>query len=160
MVERRKSMSDNRDAFLKECESEMRGYLVCCPLCGSDDIRFHLIPNGRDTLTCDSCAALWHLNYREYFRWAELEVEGSSGEGKELLERKLKPTEWLRLAQNARKKPKKTSQENTPQEVTNKDVVREKEIVREKEVIVKVRCLYCKKTYDETLDRCPNCGAS
>jgi hypothetical protein len=35
---------------------------------------------------------------------------------------------------------------------------RVKEIIREKQVIVKIRCSYCKNTYDETLDRCPNCG--
>jgi len=37
--------------------------------------------------------------------------------------------------------------------------VREKEIIREKEVIVKIRCPYCRGTYDETLDECPLCGA-
>jgi rRNA maturation endonuclease Nob1 len=30
---------------------------------------------------------------------------------------------------------------------------------RAKEVIVKIRCAYCKQVYDESLDRCPNCGA-
>ena len=35
----------------------------------------------------------------------------------------------------------------------------EKEIIREKEVIVKVRCQYCGKTFDETLDQCTTCGA-
>ncbi len=38
--------------------------------------------------------------------------------------------------------------------------VREKEIIKEKEVIVKIRCPYCRHLYDETLDACPNCGAS
>jgi len=38
-------------------------------------------------------------------------------------------------------------------------VIREKEIIREKEVIVKIRCPYCRGTFDETLDTCPNCGA-
>jgi len=28
-----------------------------------------------------------------------------------------------------------------------------------KEVIVKVRCPYCSNLYDETLDKCPHCGA-
>jgi len=31
--------------------------------------------------------------------------------------------------------------------------------VIQKEVIVKVRCSYCGNLYDETLDKCPNCGA-
>jgi hypothetical protein len=30
---------------------------------------------------------------------------------------------------------------------------------RAKEVIVKIRCAYCKQVYDESLDRCSNCGA-
>jgi len=36
---------------------------------------------------------------------------------------------------------------------------REKEIIREKEVIIKIRCEYCKRPFDETLDVCPSCGA-
>jgi len=35
----------------------------------------------------------------------------------------------------------------------------EKDIIREKEVIVKIRCPYCKNLYNETLDKCPYCGA-
>ncbi len=35
-------------------------------------------------------------------------------------------------------------------------VVRE---VIQKEVVVKIRCSYCGTLYDETLDKCPNCGA-
>lgn len=38
-----------------------------------------------------------------------------------------------------------------------KEIIREKEII--KEVIVKIRCNYCDHLYDETLDRCPYCGA-
>lgn len=36
-------------------------------------------------------------------------------------------------------------------------VTREREIIKE---IVKIRCRYCGKLYDERLDRCPHCGAS
>ena len=36
--------------------------------------------------------------------------------------------------------------------------IKEKEIIREKVVIVKTRCPYCKKLYEETLDKCPHCG--
>jgi hypothetical protein len=38
-------------------------------------------------------------------------------------------------------------------------VVREKEVIKEKEVIIKIRCPYCHNLYDETLDKCPHCGA-
>jgi hypothetical protein len=33
-----------------------------------------------------------------------------------------------------------------------------KEIKETREVIVKFRCPYCKYTYDESLDKCPQCG--
>ena len=39
------------------------------------------------------------------------------------------------------------------------DAVRREEIIR-KEVIVKIRCGYCNAVFDETLDRCPHCGAN
>ena len=37
--------------------------------------------------------------------------------------------------------------------------VREREIIREKEVIVKAKCSYCHRWYNETLGECPHCGA-
>jgi hypothetical protein len=36
---------------------------------------------------------------------------------------------------------------------------RSKEVIKEKGVIVKIRCKYCNAAFDETLDKCPNCGA-
>lgn len=42
---------------------------------------------------------------------------------------------------------------------TVEEVKTVKEIVREKEVIVKIRCSYCHNLYDETLNKCPHCGA-
>jgi hypothetical protein len=38
-------------------------------------------------------------------------------------------------------------------------ILKEKELIKEKEVIVKIRCPYCHNLYDETLDKCPHCGA-
>ena len=38
--------------------------------------------------------------------------------------------------------------------------VKEKEVIKETEVIIKVRCQYCHKLYDETANSCPHCGAS
>lgn len=35
-------------------------------------------------------------------------------------------------------------------------VIKEREIIRE---IVKIRCPYCGGLYEETLDKCPHCGA-
>jgi Zn finger protein HypA/HybF involved in hydrogenase expression len=37
----------------------------------------------------------------------------------------------------------------TPQQVIVREVVK-----------VKIRCEYCSTLYDETLDKCPNCGAN
>jgi uncharacterized membrane protein len=34
-------------------------------------------------------------------------------------------------------------------------VIKEREIIKE---IVKIRCPYCNNLYDETMDKCPNCG--
>ena len=46
-----------------------------------------------------------------------------------------------------------------PTEPTVKEsAVGVKEIIREKEVIIKVRCSYCGKLYNEVLDVCPHCG--
>jgi rubrerythrin len=33
-----------------------------------------------------------------------------------------------------------------------------KEVKETREVIVKYRCPYCKYIYDESLDKCPQCG--
>jgi hypothetical protein len=38
------------------------------------------------------------------------------------------------------------------------EVVKEKETIQ-REVIVKIRCRHCGQTFEETLNRCPNCGA-
>jgi len=43
---------------------------------------------------------------------------------------------------------------------TKPEVMREREIVREKEVMVKVRCLYCRRLYNETENECPYCRGS
>jgi len=41
---------------------------------------------------------------------------------------------------------------------------KQEKVIKEREVIVKevvkIRCSYCRKLYDESLGKCPNCGAS
>jgi len=49
--------------------------------------------------------------------------------------------------------------ETTHPELSSQPMIHEKEIIREKEVVVKMRCPYCQNTYNETLDKCPTCGA-
>ena len=66
----------------------------------------------------------------------------------------LKKERWRKIAQkmvNRGTAVQSTSQVN--------QIVREKEIIMQKEVIVKIRCPYCKTPFNETLDKCPNCGA-
>jgi hypothetical protein len=136
-------------------ESDVRGYFPCCPICGSKKIAVNLIPDGRDTLSCEGCGARWHLYIGlSGLKWAELDVEADNGKGTELLGRKLDKNEWRKLSQIVRNKPNAQTIRNTKAES-----VKEKEIVREKEVIVKIRCPYCHNVYDETLDKCPHCGA-
>jgi hypothetical protein len=55
-------------------------------------------------------------------------------------------------------KPQKTES----QAITMEDnrPAKETEIIRETKVLVKIRCPYCKQSYDETLEKCPRCGAS
>jgi uncharacterized OB-fold protein len=43
-------------------------------------------------------------------------------------------------------------------EAEGSETVKEKETI-EREVIVKIRCRNCGQTFEETQNRCPNCGA-
>jgi len=49
-------------------------------------------------------------------------------------------------------------QQTQPPAPIQERVIREE--ITKKEVIVKIRCSYCGTLYDETLDKCPNCGAT
>jgi hypothetical protein len=137
--------------------SDIRRYFLCCPLCGNDRLRIELISltyGGHDTLACEICGAKWHLYLGiTGLSWAELELAAKDGRGVELLGKRLKKTEWKGMAQNVRRT-------NPPQPTMDMGVVvKEKEIIRQKEVIVKIRCSYCHNVFDETLDKCPHCGA-
>ena len=144
-------MTDWNKAF----ESDVRGYFLCCPLCGSNKLAVHLVEGGRDTMTCGDCGANWHIYVGlTGLKWAELELEGKKGKGAGLLGKKLDKKEWRKMAQNARKNTAKETKEET-----KIGIAIEKEIIREKEVVVKIRCGYCRNLYDETLDKCPHCGA-
>lgn len=137
----------------KALESDVRGYFPCCPLCGSKKIEVNLIVGGRDTLSCESCGARWHLYVGlSGLKWAELDVEADDGRGRELLGKRFTKDELRVMAQDARKTIKTVKD-------THEEASKQKEIIREKEIIVKVRCSYCHNLYDELLDKCPHCGA-
>lgn len=113
---------------------------------------------GKIHLICNECGAKWHINYGKTifdlrFKWAKLVNANTSGGGSELLQEEHKPEFWLHMALEGRKSIK-------PKKISSQQVVKEKEIIKEKEVIVKIRCSHCDNLYDETLDRCPHCGAS
>jgi len=136
-------------------ESDVRGYFLCCPLCGSNKLAVHIVPGGRDALSCCGCGAKWHLYIGlTGLKWAELDLEGEEGKGAELLGKRLNKSEWQKMAQNIRNNVKDQTRKETKGEIAI-----EKEVIREKEVVVKMRCSYCRHSYDETLDKCPHCGA-
>jgi hypothetical protein len=80
-------------------EADVRGYFICCPLCGNEQVKVHLISGGRDTLTCENCGARWHLYIGlTGFKWAELDIEAKDGRGLQLLGKRLDKDEWRRMA--------------------------------------------------------------
>jgi len=58
----------------------------------------------------------------------------------------------FRLGRSRNRSPKPPTPLETQQQVIREEIAK-------KEVIVKVRCSYCHAQFDETLDKCPNCGA-
>lgn len=144
-------------------EADVRGYFVCCPLCGSEQIETHFIIGGRDTLSCENCGAKWHLYVGlTGFKWAELDLESRDKIGMQLLGKRLDKEEWKKMAHDARRTmPREALTKKSPSKGDeDRKGAREREIIREKEVIVKIRCLYCHNLYDEAIDKCPHCGAN
>ncbi|MCX7914553.1 MAG: hypothetical protein N2511_08215 [Thermodesulfovibrionales bacterium] len=83
----------------KEYEADVRGYFPNCPICGSREIKVNLIPEGRDTLSCSNCGAIWHIYIGlTGLKWAELDIEADDGRGRELLGKRMKAEEWRRMA--------------------------------------------------------------
>lgn len=143
----------------KRQESEVRGYFVCCPLCGNEEIEVNLVTGGRDTLTCENCKAKWHLYVGvRGFRWAELDIESKNGKGLKMLGKRLNKEEWRRMAYEIRKTLPRPTPTPKKQVKKEKDVEGKVMIIRERE-IVKIRCPYCHALYDESHDKCPHCGA-
>jgi transposase-like protein len=131
-------------------ESILKNCFKQCPFCSEEDSMEKSFGFRRSSLLCHNCQAKWFLHYSmAELVGAELVNPNVDGKGKDLLQREYKPEFWRRMAL------KKT---NTSEESSNNLPIRE--IIKEKEVIVKVRCPYCKHAYVETLEKCPNCGAS
>jgi hypothetical protein len=136
---------------LQEFALDLRNYFKCCPICfasAKGTFNVHLTLGERDSITCNICGAKWHLYIVPFggFQWAELDLVAKDGRGQELCGRQISKKEILSLTQNA------SHDQNNPPVIT-------KEIIKEKEVITRVRCHYCKGSYNEILDKCPHCGA-
>jgi len=58
----------------------------------------------------------------------------------------------VRAFRSRRDKPQSRQPLDTQQQVVGKEMAK-------KEVIIKIRCSYCGNQFDETLDKCPYCGA-
>jgi len=142
---------------MRAYESDVRKYFPCCPICYSKRIQVQLISGGRDTISCENCNASWHI-YVGFtgFKWGELETEASDGRGRNFLGKRMEGKEWRKIALEGRRTL--PSDQLAVIDRPKSELV--KEVIKEKEVIVKVRCQFCHKLYDETLNTCPNCGAS
>jgi len=155
----------HREETLKRIDSKVRGYFICCPLCGNNEIKANYILGGRHTLTCENCGAQWHLHIGlRGFRWAELDVESKDGKGLELLGKRLEKDEWRKMALEIRKTLPHIPLPHMPmshrEEIKKeKDVEGKTVIIKEREII-KIRCPYCHRLYEETENKCPHCGGT
>ena len=138
-------------------EKQVQDCFPYCPFCGNNQLTMNLVSGGKDTLSCEVCNAKWHLFIGlGGLKCAILEQPSRNGEGKNLVGRRYEKNQWKKYIEKHR------ASIPPPKETPNKEanqIIREREIIREKEVIVKIRCPYCKTTFNETLDKCPNCGA-
>ncbi len=134
---------------------EVTKYFPFCPFCANRIITAHRDSMSEPTATCSKCGAKWHFflsTWKDDLKAADL-VRVSSFGGEQYLGINYKAQFWRDLAlSNQKKKP------HMPE--TNTETTTVREIIKEKEVIVKVRCPYCRKLFNETANTCPNCGAS
>jgi len=128
------------DTTEEHWESHVAELFPQCPLCGSKLLEFDVeYGSVQDYIYCLECNAKWEIDWKgedfkvEYIillETGDAEKQGLKGE-------KHSPEFWQRMASQTK----------------------EKEVIRETQVIIKIRCQYCGKPYDEALDTCPNCGA-
>ncbi len=134
---------------LQEFAKDLRNYFICCPVCFSSakgTFSAHITNGEQDTLTCKMCGAKWNLYIVPLrgLEWAELISTAEDGKGIELLGKRL---------------TKKQIRSMTQDDFDEHEKAVTKEIIREKEVITRVVCPYFHSPFDETLEKCPTCGA-
>jgi len=142
--------------------TQVQKYFPMCPFCSEKSVEIQHDRTNRDLALCNVCGALWHIYVSQLtfeMRWAEL-IQIGAKDGAELLGIQHKPEFWrdMALKKSWTKKKMETDTTNKTAVTANHTTIRE--ITKEKEVIVKIRCSYCHKTYDETSDKCPYCGGS
>lgn len=132
---------------------DVKQFFNVCPLCYAKDSTNVETENSwgglvqKSYVSCKECGARWSLtaDLFDYVKGAQLVIAGTDGKGADLFQVEHPLGFWQRLALLGSKE-------------------RQEKVIKEREVIVKeivkIRCSYCKKLYDETLDKCPNCGAS
>jgi hypothetical protein len=84
---------------------------------------------------------------------AKLVSATADGKGEKLLQKEFDRDFWRKMGIEAHGK---LSAEKRITSEESKTVT--KEVI--KEVVVKIRCPYCHRVYDETHDKCPHCGGS
>ena len=132
---------------------DVKPFFSICPLCYAKDstnIETENLRGGlvqKSYVSCKQCGARWLLlvDLFDYVKGAQLVIAGTDEKGADLFQVEHPVGFWQRLALLGLKE-------------------KEEKVIKEREVIVKeivkIRCSYCHKLYDETFDKCPNCGAS
>lgn len=137
---------------------EVSEVFPACPLCQKKTIVTQFCHDwfATDYIVCSGCHARWHLYFLGGLKWAELIELDTDGKGREYLRTRREPAFWYAMIKD---KPTKKVDVQVPVPVVReKETVKEKEIIRKTTVITKIKCQYCGKRYDETLDVCPHCG--
>jgi len=122
------------------------------------------VPSDVSTLKtkCTHCLDYWDSFFHYMARWGaygKVEDFGEASKQHEVLENTVSDILVLLGVKTAEWKNTFKQAETEQEHLGTQQPTREREIIREKEVIVKIRCPYCRGTYDETLDECPHCGA-
>jgi len=95
---------------------------------------------------------MMYYGFSKYRSEVHVEKERKAMEmQKRQIEKELRALELERIKQQREKIAKGETDLEKP------SVIREREIIKE---IVKIKCRYCGRLYDQRLDRCPHCGAS
>jgi len=132
---------------------DVKPFFRVCPLCYVEDstnIETEDRWGGlsqKSYVSCKGCGARWFLpvDLWGYVKSAQLVSAGKDGEGVDLVRMEHPLGFWQRMALIGLKEKQEK-------------VVREREVIVKE--IVKIRCPYCHKLYDESDHKCPNCGAS